>query len=189
MNGLDNEAIRRTARIIRDGGIVAYPTEAVYGLGCDPSNETAVARLLKLKQRDPDKGLILVAADLVQLNAYIEPLLQTMYARVVGTWPGPVTWVVPARRLTSKLLRGSHDTLAVRVTAHPITAALCREAQTALVSTSANRATEAPTKNSEAVRNIFGDSIDFILEGSLGEAENPTEIRDAATGAIIRPGG
>lgn len=185
---MNADPLHRAAQCIRAGGIVAYPTEAVYGLGCDPRDEAAVTRVLELKQRDPAKGLIVIAADIVQLGDFIEPLSKTLRRRLMTTWPGPVTWLVPARREISRQLCGNHGTLAVRVTAHPLCAALCREAQTALVSTSANRAGQPPARDSEAVRTTFGAAIDFILEGPLGDAETPTEIRDAVTNEIIRSG-
>src|SRR5512143_218632 len=132
--------LREAVRVLHHGGLIAYPTEAVYGLGCDPRNADAVLRLLNLKQRPWQKGLILIAADLAQLDPYLLPLDEMMRARVVPTWPGPNTWLLPARVETPHWLRGEHDTLAVRVTAHPVAAALCRAFGGPIVSTSANLA-------------------------------------------------
>ncbi len=109
------------------GGLIAYPTEAVYGLGCDPENGHAVRRLLALKARPEHKGLILIAADWAQLEPYVRGLGQTAMAAIHATWPGAVTWLLPARRETPRWLTGEHQTLAVRVTAHPLAAALCRQ--------------------------------------------------------------
>ncbi|MBI3776109.1 MAG: Sua5/YciO/YrdC/YwlC family protein [Gammaproteobacteria bacterium] len=180
-------AVTDAARTLCAGGIVAYPTEAVYGLGCDPRNAEAVQRLLEIKQRDPLKGLILIAASFDQLKPYLVALDDNTRARVLPTWPGPVTWLLPARDAVSPLLRGAHPTLAVRVTAHPLAAALCRAFGGALVSTSANRSNEPPARTAQQVRAQLGADLDYLLDGVVGSAANPTEIRDAATGAVLRP--
>lgn len=166
--------------------MVAYPTEAVYGLGCDPLNEAAFARLLALKQRPGDKGVILIAAEEGQLRPYLGDLPEPMLQRLRQTWPGPVTWIVPAAPGVPAWLTGGRDTIAVRVTAHSMAAALCRAFGGALVSTSANRSGEEPARSAEEVRRQFGNRLDDILVGPLGGLERPTRICDARTGATIR---
>lgn len=180
--------VREAARCLHGGGIVAYPTEAVYGLGCDPADADAVARLLTLKGRDPAKGLILIAADVAALEPWIEPLGKALRKRVTATWPGPVTWLVPARHTAPSWLRGAHDTLAVRATAHPVAAALCRAFGGAVVSTSANRAGRPPARSALQVHRRFGNGVDYVLPGRAGPASRPTEIRDAASGRVVRAG-
>lgn len=180
--------LREAARVLRHGGLIAYPTEAVYGLGCDPLDADAVMRLLELKQRPWQKGLILIAADLAQLEPYLLPLDATLQARVTPTWPGPNTWLLPTRPETPRWLRGEHDTLAVRVTAHPVASALCRAFGGPIVSTSANLAGKAPATSALQVRNAFGDRVDYIVHAPLGGAERPTQIRDGRTGEIVRAG-
>lgn len=180
--------LREAVRVLHDGGLIAYPTEAVYGLGCDPLNADAVLRLLELKQRPWQKGLILIAADQAQLEPYLLPLDATLRARVEPTWPGPNTWLLPTRPETPQWLRGEHDTLAVRVTAHPVAAALCRAFDGPIVSTSANLAGKRPATSPLAVRCAFGDQIDYIVHAALGGAERPTQIRDGRTGEIVRAG-
>ncbi|MGA7964906.1 MAG: Sua5/YciO/YrdC/YwlC family protein [Gammaproteobacteria bacterium] len=177
-----------TVAAIRAGAIVAYPTEGVWGLGCDPANREAVERLLKLKGRSADKGLILLAAEEAQLTPWIAPLDPVMDERIRGTWPGPVTWVVPARDSCPHWLTGGRRTLAVRITAHPPARALCVASGTALVSTSANASGEAPLDGPAALREAFGTVLDAVLEEPLGRLHGPTEIRDVRTGAILRPG-
>lgn len=178
--------IKNTVRIIRAGGIVAYPTEAVYGLGCDPYNLDAVWRLIKLKRRALESGLILIASNLAQLQPFIDHMDEATKDKVLATWPGPVTWLLPAHRSVSPLLRGRHHTIAVRVTAHPIAAMLCDALGHALVSTSANLAERRPAKNTFEVRRTFGDKIDYLLPGRTGEQQHPSEIRDALTDKIVR---
>ncbi|HEY9198139.1 MAG TPA: Sua5/YciO/YrdC/YwlC family protein [Gammaproteobacteria bacterium] len=180
--------LRRAARLLHDGGVIAYPTEAVYGLGCDPLNAQAVMRLLKLKQRPVEAGLILIAADFAQVEPFLQPLTSTVRRKLFATWPGPVTWLLPARPETPVWLRGRHATLAVRVTAHAGTAALCRSFGGALVSTSANPRGREPARSLLQVRRYFGDALDYLLPGPLGGRRQPSEIRDATTGRILRIG-
>ncbi|MDD3518000.1 MAG: Sua5/YciO/YrdC/YwlC family protein [Chromatiales bacterium] len=179
--------IDKAAALLRMGGVLAWPTEAVWGLGCDPSNADALRRLLAIKRRPAEKGLILVAADFDQLAPWLLPLEDSVRTRVMQTWPGPHTWLWPARPEVSPLLRGAHDTLAVRVSAHALTAALCRAAGTALVSTSANPSDRPPAMSAASVSIELGSRLDGILAGELGGQAAPTRIRDARSGNIVRP--
>jgi L-threonylcarbamoyladenylate synthase len=180
--------LRQAVHVLRSGGLIAYPTEAVYGLGCDPLDAEAVLRLLQLKRRPWQKGVILIAAEQAQLEPYLLPLDETLRARIEPSWPGPDTWLLPARPETPWWLCGEHETLAVRVTAHPVAAALCRAFGGPLVSTSANRAGQAPARSPLAVRTVFGDEVDLIIHAPLGGAERPTRIRDGRSGEIVRAG-
>ena len=177
--------LRRAVAALDNGGIVAYPTEAVYGLGCEPLDPVAVMRLLALKRRPVEKGLILIASDLVQLEAYIEPLSKRDLSRVRRTWPGPVTWLLPKSAHCPAWLSGAHDTIACRVTAHPVAAALCGAHGGALVSTSANPAGHPPARTPLAVRRHFGERIDWILHAPCGGNPRPSQIR-ALDGHIVR---
>jgi L-threonylcarbamoyladenylate synthase len=168
------------------GGIIAYPTEAVFGLGCNPLDAAAVLRLLLLKQRDIDQGLILVAADRIQLEDFVEFPGGKTGKTIEASWPGPVTWLVPAQAWVPYWLTGNHDTLAVRVSDHPVVQALCREFAGPLVSTSANLHGHRPARNALQVRRAFGDQIDYLVSGQTGKLAKPTEIRDALSGKIVR---
>ena len=174
------------ARCIEAGGILAYPTEAVYGLGCDPRDGDAVRRLLAIKRRPEDKGLILIGADYAQLRPFVAPLESDRMEAVLATWPGPVTWLLQARAGTPRWLTGRHATLAVRVTAHPLASALCRSVGCALVSTSANVSELPPARTALEVRLAFGAQVDLVLTGPCGPRANPSTIRDGRTGAVIR---
>ncbi len=186
-NSLTNR-LRQAVAVVRAGGIIAYPTEAVYGLGCDPLNTRALEALLALKQRPWHKGLIVIAADLAMLEPLLQPLDAEVRQRITATWPGPVTWVLPAQAWVPELLRGRHPGLAVRVTAHPLAQALCQAWGGPLVSTSANRSRQPPARSALQVRQRLGDEIDFLLAGEVDRAAQPSEIRDGLTGAVIRPG-
>lgn len=182
-----NSHIRRAVRCLDAGGVLAYATEAVWGLGCDPLDEDACKRLLELKARPVEKGLILIASDFSQLAPYVLPLNPARQQELMASWPGPVTWLLPAQPHTPHWLTGAHDTLAVRVTAHPQVRALCAAFGRAIVSTSANPAGRPPARTAMGVRHYFHGDIDYLLPGeTLGRAA-PSEIRDGRTGAIIRP--
>ena len=179
-------AIAQAVAALRQGGVVAYPTEAVYGLGCDPSDADAVARLFALKQRPATQGVLLIAADFAQVEKFIGPAPADAIARARATWPGPQTWVLPRSAQTPLWLAGGHSGIALRVTAHALAAQLCRAFGAAIVSTSANRHGEAPARTAEQVRAAFGDTLDAILNGSAGGLERPTPIRDAISGESVR---
>ena len=183
---MSSQQVSEAVQILQQGGVIAYPTEAVYGLGCDPTNLRAVERLLSLKQRSRDKGLILIAAEFDQLSPYLAEIENSLKANIFSTWPGPVTWLWPANPEVSSLLRGKHDTIAVRVTAHPLAAALCRAFGGPLVSTSANLSGKPPTRNADEVRIQLAERVDYVLEGETGGLSRPSQIRDALTGAVIR---
>ncbi|BBO57649.1 MAG: tRNA threonylcarbamoyladenosine biosynthesis protein RimN [Cobetia sp.] len=185
---LDQRALDGAAACLRNGGIVAYPTEAVWGLGCDPDDGEALARLIKLKSRDAAKGLILIAGDIAQLEPWLAGVTVEQREQLLASWPGPYTWLVPDNGRAHPLLRGEHVSLAVRVTDHPLVQALCAAFGGPLVSTSANRAGESPAMTADEVRDAFGDALvnDVILEGPLGGNPRPSTIRDLATGKVLR---
>ena len=192
---LDNPPDSRTAlrlieavRALHAGGIVAYPTEGVYGLGCLPTDREAIERLLRVKRRSWRKGLLLIAASLEQIAPFVTIPEDGQREEILASWPGPVTWVLPARAATPKLLTGGRNTLAVRVTDHAVSRALCLQAGTPLISTSANRTGGPPLLSARAVRRAFGGDIDYVLGGPLGGLERPTAIRDGQTGAYLRGG-
>lgn len=179
-------ALRLAVRALRAGGIVAYPTEAVYGLGCDPLRAGTVERLLALKGRASAKGLILIGAEFAQLAPFVSEPGNDLMRRVTASWPGPHTWVFDAAPGVPWWIRGRHGTVAVRVTAHPVSAALCRAFGGALVSTSANRAGLPPARSPLAVRRQIPRGVDAILHAELGGLARPTTIQDARTGLLLR---
>lgn len=181
-------ALRLKAAVsaLRDGGVIACPTEAVWGLSCDPNNEEAVAYLLALKGRPVGKGLILVAADQRQVDFLLSGLTQQQRQTVCASWPGPTTWLVPHLGQVPVWISGEHTTVAVRVSDHPLVSALCTAWGGPLVSTSANPAGARPAREAFQVQRYFGDSLDFVLAGKVGPNARPTTIRDARNGSVIR---
>ncbi len=183
---LSPSRLRLAARCLRRGGIIAYPTESVFGLGCDPLNEAAVRRLLAIKRRDPGKGVILIADRFERLRPFVGAIPEARLDEVLRDWPGPHTWLLPAADWVPSWLTGRHTTLAMRVTAHPVAAALCRGAEMPLVSTSANRSGRPPARTPLQTRLRCGQGVDMILHGETGGLSRPTPIRDALSGARLR---
>lgn len=177
--------LRQAIRTLHDGGIIAYPTEAIYGLGCDPWNIKAVQQLLNIKQRPWQKGLILIAADFNQLQDFIAPVSAEILKQLEASWPGATTWLLPAATGTPFYLTGEHNTIAVRVTAHKQTAELCRQFGGAIISTSANVTGLHPTKTSHHVRWKLPE-LDYILTGICSGDKYTSMIKDAQTGKTIR---
>ena len=171
---------------LRRGGIIAYPTESCYGLGCDPRNPRALQRLIRLKGRSTAKGMLLIADHFKRLKPFVRPLHAADLARMQHSWPGPVTWVVPASNACPPLLTGGRPTIAVRVTAHPVAARLCRSLGMALVSTSANKSGKKPAKTAAECRRIFGARV-RVIAGRIGRRRRPSTLIDLATGNILRP--
>lgn len=178
--------VRRAAQVVREGGVIAYPTEAVWGLGCDPWDAEAVYRLLELKARPVEKGLILVAADIAQFDFLLADLPAAWQARLAQSWPGPNTWLVPHQDRLPAWISGVHDSVALRVSDHPLVRALCAHTGP-LVSTSANPAGRPAARSRLRVEQYFGGQLDGVLGGALGGRKNPSLIRDLRSGQVIRP--
>ncbi|WP_105167181.1 Sua5/YciO/YrdC/YwlC family protein [Pseudoalteromonas sp. T1lg23B] len=170
------------------GGVLCYPTEAVYGLGCDPDNEAAVTQLLNIKQRDVTKGLILVADNYGQCLPYVDDAKIPMDKRadIFSSWPGPITWLLPAKASTPGWLTGAHDTIAIRISAHPVIKALCQTISKPLVSTSANISGAEPVMSITQARDTFQDQVACYVTGQLGDSTKPSQIKHALSGALIR---
>lgn len=169
---------------LKSGGLIAYPTESCYGLGCDPMNRRAVEKILKLKGRGAAKGLILVAANRHQLRPYAtRTAIEAAWKK--GLWPGPVTWVLPAAKACPAWLTGGRDTVAVRITAHPDAANLCKSTGMALVSTSANKSSDQPARTAAECSALFGRHV-RVLPGRVGARQRPSTLIDLASGKVLR---
>lgn len=176
---------RDLAAYLAHGGLIAYPTESCYGLGCDPRNRPAVLRLLKLKQRPQSKGLILIASHYRQVAPYLKALTLTEQQRLQRAGAQGITYLMPAKHSCPRWLRGAHDTLAVRMTAHPFARELCNHAGHALVSTSANLSGRRPAKTYTQCQRLFGDSV-AVLRGRVGKRKRPSTIRAWSDDKILR---
>ncbi len=176
---------RALAAHLARGGLIAYPTESCYGLGCDPRNRRAVLRLLKLKQRPQHKGLILIASHYRQLTPYLKALTLDEQRRLQLAGEKAVTYLMPAKPGCPRWLRGTHDTLAVRLTGHPFARQLCKGVGSALVSTSANRSGLRPATTYAQCQRLFGDSV-RVLPGRVGKRKRPSTIRAWRDDKIVR---
>lgn len=174
-------------RTLLGGGVIAYPTEAVWGLGCDPWDPEAVERILELKQRPVEKGVILVAASVNQIRFLLDPLPPELQANAVANWPGPVTCLLPdVLKQIPEQVRGRHSSIAVRVSEHPVVRALCETAGFPLVSTSCNPAGRQPARTSWQVRRYFEGQLDWLVPGELGGNRQPSRIIDIVSGKQLR---
>ncbi|MEY4515797.1 MAG: hypothetical protein RL180_143 [Pseudomonadota bacterium] len=173
------------AQAMRAGGVVAYPTEAVWGLGCDPYQPDALGQILQLKQRPVEKGVILIAATLAQVAPLLAGLTPAQRAMVEASWPAAVTWLVPLTDAVPAWISGQHDRVAVRVSAHPWVQALCLAFGGPIVSTSANPAGHREARTAQEVQHYFASAVP-CLDGEVGGAGQPSQIRDAMTGAVLR---
>lgn len=174
---------------LKQGHVIAYPTEAVFGLGCDPNNEKAVLHILSLKNRPVEKGLILIANSFEQLRSYIneDQITPEQKKYMLSTWPAPITWVVPKNINTPYFLTGMFDSIAIRITDHPLVCELCQLFGKPLVSTSANIAGHPPCLTASEVETQFGKDFPVLL-GETSKRTKPSEIRDIRTKKIIRQG-
>ena len=177
--------LRQTATLVNDGGVIAYPTETVFGLGCQPDCVEAVARILMIKHRPVRAGLIIIGDSIEKFEPWINPTTDEM-RRLQTKTNKPTTWIVTAHEHTPGWLTGGRKRIAIRVTDHPVAAALCAAAQTCLVSTSANRRGRRPARSSLQARRWFGEEIDQVVSGAAGTHAQPSEIRDAASDKVIR---
>ncbi len=177
--------LQSAAEIIQAGGVVAYPTESVYGLGCDPFNQQAVMRLLAIKQRPVEKGLILIGADLEQLLPYVQ-LTQAQQQQLAAGWPAPLTWLVPVTGAVPAWVRGSHSKVAIRVPDHPLARELCRRVGHPIISTSANLSGRPSARNTFQVARQLGEQLDFIVTGACDRASKPSTIIDLESGRTVR---
>lgn len=183
----DSLDLARAVKALRAGKLVACPTESVWGLSCDPDNGAALAQLMRVKGRDPAKGVIVVASRIEQLAPWLEGLPTELHAPLVDSWPGPNTWLVPDNGHSHGLVRGDHRQVALRVTAHPVMSALCDAFGGPLVSTSANPAGEPAAMSQDEVEQRFRGQLGAVVTGALGGNPRPSTIRDLVTGRILRP--
>ena len=190
-NTMSNTDLNYAVEMLKQGHVIAYPTEAVWGLGCDPNQEQAFQKILNLKKRPIEKGVILLAEDIERIRHLLDPLEKSIQAQIIASWQPlktqqrATTWLLPVSDAIPKWIYGQHDRVAIRVTQHPLCQNLCRAFDGLIVSTSANPAGLTPAKNAQQVRDYFQDQL-YILDGALGQSPEPSRILDAVTGAIIR---
>ena len=168
------------------GGIIAYPTESCFGLGCYPKNSRAVKRILQLKHRPASKGMILIGSDFYHLQPYIKKLPKKLVEKMLNNWPAAITWLVPAAVWVPEWLTGDSDKIAIRIPDHKIARELCRICDHALISTSANKSGQSACRTAQQVKDIFSDDLDYIIDLPCGSAVKPSKIVNIESGEIVR---
>ena len=179
------------AASLNHSGVIAYPSETVYGLGCLPNNTDAIKRLLAIKKRPVEKGLILIGANQQQLSPYIADLDDQLWQKITQSRNDnaahrTTTWIVPAAKSVNRWIRGNRDTLAVRITQHIDAHALCLACNSALISTSANESGWPPAQNHTDLSPALLSQLDYLLRGECGNDSVPSRIEDIISGKIIR---
>lgn len=170
---------------LKRSGVFAYPTEAVFGLGCDPWDGRAVANLLAIKQRSLEKGLIIIASALSQIEPLLVDLTEAQRAQLLESWPGPTTWSLPNRGFVPEFVTGGRSTVAVRLTQHPVAASIVNCIGRPIISTSANPSGREPARTPLKCRQYFGAQVP-VITGALGGLKQPTRIKDLYTGQLLR---
>jgi len=178
--------LRIAKHALEKGEVVAYATDTVLGLGCDPENEAAIEKLLCIKNRAPDKGLILVAGNIEQLHPWVDFTQANNVQNILDSWPGSETWVLPAQIGVSSLITGDHRGIAVRVSASKTIQQLCGAFGGVFVSTSANRSGRPVAKTMMQCRKSFHSQVQCYLQSDEEQSQLPSRIRDGITGEVIR---
>ena len=177
--------INQAANIIKNGGLIAYPTETVYGLGADPHNAEAIQKIFTAKGRAEDKGIILLIRGVDDLSTLVHTVSPTAQILIEVFWPGPLTLVFRANRDLSPALRGGRDTIALRHSSSSVASRLLFALGGPLTSTSANRSTEPPARSACEVENALGDHLDLILDGGPSDTTLPSTLVDVSSDRVI----
>lgn len=182
--------IEKAVEALAGGEVIAYPTEGVFGVGCDPDNPEAIQALLDIKQRPIEKGLILIAASYEQIKPYVDEseLTSQQLEHIKASWPAPITWVMPASKRVSRHVSGQFSSVAVRVTDHPLVREVCLAYGKPITSTSANLTGQPPCKTTAEVEQQLGHTPVVVVAGETGGRDKPSEIRDAKTLKVLRQG-
>ena len=177
-------SIRHAANIIRRGGVLAYPTDTIYGLGCDPGNRDAVERINRIKNRPLSKHFILLAGSIEQLDPLLD--IDDLQQKKIMQATKPTSWIVKASRSAPAWLTDSDHQLTIRISQHPLVKRLCQRLGHAIISTSANPSGRHPAKNSLQIQQYFHSSVDKILASHTQLTARPSTIIRLSDNCIIR---
>jgi L-threonylcarbamoyladenylate synthase len=186
-----SEQVRRAAEILKRGGLVAFPTETVYGLGADAANAEAVARLYAVKGRPADHPVIVHFAGAEQAFAWAREVPEAARQLAARFWPGPLTLILKRSQLAQDFVTGGQDTVGLRVPSHPVAQKLLREFKKGIAAPSANRFGLVSPTTAAHVREDLGDEVDLVLEGGPSDVGIESTIVDlsGAGAVLLRPGG
>ena len=180
------DKVHQAVNALNAGGVVAYPTEYCFGLGCDPLNIDAIQSLLKIKNRQAEQGVILIASSVEQIEKFVDLKASPLIDEILASWPGPNTWILPAHEYVTSWVKGRHQGVAVRVTANHVSKNICQEFGGAIVSTSANRHGQPALLDAQSVINEMGNELSYVFDESVDGATMPSSIRDGLTGKQLR---
>ncbi len=186
---MSNPVLDAAVATLRGGGVVAFPTETYYGLAVDPENDLALEKLYRLKRRPPEKAILILVEDIVQLSEITRSIPPQFLPLMKKYWPGPLTLIFPAKDTLSQLLTGGSKTVGVRISPHPIAMHLVRGVGKPITATSANISGELPAKSPEEVEKIFGSDIDYIVDGgetAAGQCSTIVGLQDNALTLVRR---
>lgn len=170
---------------LKKGGVIAYPTESCYGFGCDPFNIKAIQKIINIKHRSSAKGLIVIAGKISELNHLIQPISTNDKQELSQYWPGPYSIILPTTSHTPKMLTGTHNSLAVRITKHQQVRTITRHLNYAIVSTSANKSGKQSIKTYRECVQQFG-SLVMVIKGLTSFAKKPSTIINWQTKQVVR---
>ncbi|MDC0948698.1 L-threonylcarbamoyladenylate synthase [Gammaproteobacteria bacterium] len=173
-------------RAVCQGGVIAYPTESCFGLGCNPRSISGLRQIIALKRRRPEKGMIVLIGDVQDLSQLCPPLDTSTLQMLSQSWPGAVSFILPARADLPSLLHGGTRCIAVRLSAFEPARRLARAAGGTLVSTSANLSSRPALRYAGEVRRLFGSRLDGLVVGRCGDATRPSRLIDATSGRVLR---
>jgi L-threonylcarbamoyladenylate synthase len=187
---LRSEPVARAVQVLRRGGLVAFPTETVYGLGADAANDAAVAQIYRVKGRPADHPLIVHIGDAALLDRWARDVPHSARALAERFWPGPLTMVLKRAAGVHDRVTGGQDTVGLRVPGHALALELLRAFGGGIAAPSANRFGRISPTSAEHVRSDLGDDVDFILDGGPCEVGIESTIVDLSRGApvLLRPG-
>jgi L-threonylcarbamoyladenylate synthase len=188
--GSTGKAFARCAEVIKDGGVIAYPTDTFYGLGADPRNPRAVNKVFEIKGRVADQPILLLLRDRTEVTAWTSEITPSAERLMDRFWPGPLTLVFNARPEILQALTGGTGTIGLRVPGNEVTRALLAQTGKVLTGTSANRSGSPSPRTVDEVIRELGDRVDLVLGGGVLAADKPSTVVDvtAEPPRIIRMG-
>lgn len=183
--------IRQAVDILQKGGVIIYPTDTVYGIGCDILQADAIERICRLKGIDPRKAnLSFICNDLSHLSEYTKPISTPTFRLLKDHLPGPYTFILPASKLVPKILQSKKSTIGLRIPDNPIAMALVRELGRPILSTSLPGELVEDTTDPDVMYENFGNQVDAVIDGGIGgmvpstvvdcSDEEPVVIREGA---------
>jgi tRNA threonylcarbamoyl adenosine modification protein (Sua5/YciO/YrdC/YwlC family) len=167
--------IEKAAEVLKAGGVIAYPTDTIYGLGCDLYNKKAIQRIYQIKRRDPKKPFSFICSDLKHISEYAQ-VTNLAYRIMKRYLPGPYTFILPGTKLVPRIMLTKRKTVGIRVPDHPICLALVKALGNPIISTSANLSGEEALTDPREIEETLGSQIDLIIDGGILAVQPSTVV-------------